>query len=309
MTATIGSLAIVGAGGVVGAKLVRQALDVSNGDIWAFTHGSAPAFGAAVDGRVRWMALDIADGAAVASVLQATRPATVINAAAMTHVDACETERAAALAANSAGPRHLAEVCVRMGTRLIHVSTDYVFPGDDAQPGPYLEGAPVRPVNYYGETKLAGERAVQEVCAGQIPWLIARTALVYGHVPGGRTNFVKWLVGELRAGRRVKVVNDQFNTPTLADDLAAALLALWRRGSQGIIHVAGPDLLGRDAWARAITEHYHLNGALIDVIPTAALHQLARRPLRSGLQTNRHVHLEGVTLRGVRAGLEALELE
>jgi len=304
----VGTLAVVGAGGVLGTKLVEQALVAGDAyeRVVAYAHRLPPPERRLGGERVAWEALDLGDGAAVAGALAAARPEAVINAAAMTNVDACEDRRDEALAANGAGPGHLAEACVRLGAPLVHVSTDYVFPGDDAQPGPYVEGADVRPVNHYGWTKLQGERAVESACAGRVPWLVARTALVYGHIPGGRANFVSWLAGELRAGRRVKIVDDQWNTPTLADDLAAALLHLLARGAEGVIHVAGPDLLARDEWARAIADYYDLDAGLIDVTSTAALAQRAQRPLRSGLRTVRGVELEGVALRGVRAGLEAL---
>lgn len=303
---TPGTLAIVGAGGVLGAKLVVRALAKSDARIYAFTHGATPAIPAAQSHRVVWQPLDISDARAVADALSAASPSIVINSAAMTNVDACESRREEALAANAAGPRHLATACVRLGAKLLHVSTDYVFPGDDQQPGPYVEDAPVRPINYYGWTKLQGEQAIAEVCTGRIPWLVARTALVYGYVPGGRTNFITWLAGELRAGRRVKIVHDQVNTPTLADDLATALLHLAQRDSQGIIHIAGPDLITRDAWARAIAAYYALDESLIDILSTAELNQPAQRPLRSGLRTSRTQELTDVTLRGIMAGLEAL---
>ncbi len=194
------------------------------------------------------------------------------------------------------------------GARLIHVSTDYVFPGDDAQPGPYLEDAQVRPVNYYGWTKLEGERAIKETGEGRVSWLVVRTALVYGHIPGGRTNFVKWLVSELRAGRRVNIVSDQVNTPTVADDLAAVLLHLAQGGSEGFVHVAGPDLLTRYEWATVIASSYGLDERLIDVTSTAALNQPAQRPLRSGLRSLRADEWDDTPLRGVRDGLGALDL-
>jgi dTDP-4-dehydrorhamnose reductase len=309
MGAQVGTLVIVGAGGVLGTKLVEQSLALGDAPyerVVAYAH-RLPAPERRVGGdQVTWAALDIGEAAAVATALAAARPAAVINAAAMTNVDACEDRPDEALAANGAGPGHLAAACVWLGAPLLHVSTDYVFPGTDAAPGPYVEGAAVGPVNHYGRTKLEGERAVEAVCAGRVPWLVARTALVYGHIPGGRGNFVSWLAGELRAGRRVRVVDDQWNTPTLADDLAAALLRLLARGAEGIIHVAGPDLLTRDAWARQIAAYYGLDAGLIDVTSSAALAQRAQRPLRSGLRTERAAELDGVALRGVRAGLAAL---
>jgi dTDP-4-dehydrorhamnose reductase len=305
------TLAITGAGGVLGTKLVERALAQGETSIHAYSHHTLPASStlqAAGGGRVVWTTLDLGNGQAVADALAQSRPDVVINAAAMTNVDACERNRDEALAANALGPRYLAEACVRLGAQLIHVSTDYVFPGDDQQPGPYSESAPVRPINYYGSTKLEGEQGIIQTCADQVRWLVARTALVYGQVPGGRANFVSWLVGELRSGKQVKIVSDQYNTPTLADDLASALLHLMRASSEGIIHVAGPDLLSRVEWARAIASYYGLEAGLIEVVTSAELKQPAQRPLRSGLHTERQAELEGVELRGAQAGLAALAL-
>jgi dTDP-4-dehydrorhamnose reductase len=304
----MGHLVVVGAGGVLGAKLVEQALEQTDGSVYALTHGHTPAISVAVSPRVSWQVVELGDYAAISDTLATIRPDIVINCAAMTNVDACEVRRDDALAANATGPHYLAEVCVELGTRLIHVSTDYVFAGDDVGPGPYLESAPVGPVNFYGWTKLEGERAIEDICHGHTSWLVVRTALVYGHIPSGRTNFVKWLVSELRAGRRVKVVNDQINTPTVADDLATALLHLAEGGSEGVIHVAGPDLLSRYDWARIIASTYGLDEGLIDIISTADLNQPARRPLRSGLISLRVEEWQHIHMRGVRQGLGALDL-
>lgn len=318
------TLWITGASGVVGLKLVRQALAAGTFDrICAYTHGDPAALatldyaavGAAGAGgrgggaaQLRWARLDIGDRDAVRVAAHESPPTVILNPAAMTNVDACETRRAEAVAANAAGPRHLAEVARAAGAHLVHVSTDYVFPGDERQPGPYREDAPPRAINWYGETKLAGERAIAEVCAaGAVPYSIVRTALVYGRIPGGRANFVTWLAGELRAGRRVRIVTDQRNTPTLADDLAAVLLWLADHTRTGIYHAAGPDLVGRDAWARTIARHFDLNGGLIDWVTTAQLAQPAPRPRFSGLLCERlavDARVAGAPLpRGIERGL------
>ena len=301
------TLWITGASGVVGMKLVRQARAGGAFDrICAFTHGEPPSAvsdaGATGDASQRqsgagtdavpltWARLDIGDRDAVRAAAHDTPPAVILNPAAMTNVDACETRRPEALAANAAGPRYLAEVACATGAHLLHVSTDYVFPGDEQQPGPYREDAAPRAINWYGETKLAGERAVAEVCdraGGATPYTIVRTALVYGRIPGGRSNFVTWMAGELRAGRRVRIVTDQRNTPTLADDLAALLLWLAEHARTGIYHAAGPDLVGRDEWALAIARHFALDSTLIDWVTTAQLAQPAPRPRFSGLLCER----------------------
>lgn len=305
----MGTLAIIGAGGVLGAKLVETALRETGDHIIACTRGAMPQVPAARSPRVEWIPLDIGDEDAVRTVITKTKPSIVINAAAMTNVDACEVRRDDAWRANAAGPAHIASACASIGASLAHVSTDYVFPGDDAHPGPYREGDATGPVNHYGQTKLEGEHAVARLCGERVPWLVARTALVYGYVPNGRTNFIRWLAGELRAGRRVKIVSDQYNTPTLADDLAAALIVLTQRDVTGVIHLAGPDLVSREAWARAIANYYQLDQDLIDVTTTAELSQTARRPLRSGLVTERQHELTACDFSGIQEGLERLEVE
>src|SRR5258708_17977350 len=145
----MGELAVIGAGGVLGVTLVEQVLAGGVDRIHAFTHGPVPAVSAATSERVLWRTLDIADAAAVWAALSAARPAVVINAAAMTNVDHCESHQEQAYAANAAGPRHIAEACVRLGAAMLQISTDYVFAGDDEHPGPYAEDAAVAPINAY----------------------------------------------------------------------------------------------------------------------------------------------------------------
>ncbi|HEU5347939.1 MAG TPA: SDR family oxidoreductase [Ktedonobacterales bacterium] len=300
------TLWITGAGGVVGSKLVEQAVRAGYyGRIRALSHSPAPDLAARYP-RVEWTTLDLGNREAVLEQARLAPPDVVVNPAAMTNVDACETKRDEARRANADGPRWLAEVCRDYGGRLLHVSTDYVFPGDDAQPGPYAEDAPPRAISYYGQSKLDGERAIAAVCGETVPYAIVRTALVYGL--GRRANFVTWLAGELRAGRRVRIVRDQFNTPTIADDLAAVLLWLAARQRTGIYHAAGPDLVGRHEWAEAIARHFALDTGLIDWVTSAELAQPAPRPLRSGLTCARLLsEPDAPHLRGIAAGLSEID--
>jgi dTDP-4-dehydrorhamnose reductase len=295
-----------GAGGVVGGKLVEQAIAGGRYDrIRALSHAPAPDLAARYP-AAEWAALDLGDRDAVREQALLAPPDTVINAAAMTNVDACESRRDDARRANVDGPRWLAEVCRDHGARLLHVSTDYVFPGDDAQPGPYAEDAAPRAISYYGQSKLDGERAIAAVCGEDTPYAIVRTALVYGL--GRRANFVTWLAGELRAGRRVRIVRDQFNTPTIADDLATVLLWLAAHEGTGIYHAAGPDLVGRHEWALAIANHFGLDTSLIDWVTSAELAQPAPRPLRSGLTCARLLaELDAPRLRGIARGLSEID--
>lgn len=303
------TLWITGAGGVVGGKLVEQALLGGRyGRIRALSHAPAPDLAdlAARHPAVEWATLDLGDREAVREQARLAPPDVVVNPAAMTGVDACETRRDEAHRANAEAPRWLAEVCRARGVHLLHVSTDYVFPGDDAQPGPYAEDAPPRAISYYGQSKLDGERAIAEVCGDDSPYTIVRTALVYGL--GRRANFVTWLAGELRVGRRVRIVRDQFNTPTIADDLAAVLLWLAENQRMGVYHAAGPDLVGRHEWTLAIAHHFALDTDLIDWVTSAELAQPARRPLRSGLTCARLLaEPDAPRLRGVARGLAEID--
>jgi dTDP-4-dehydrorhamnose reductase len=300
------TLWITGAGGVVGGKLVEQATRAGRHDrILALSHAS-PSDPAEHYPAVAWATLDLGDRDAVKAQARLVPPDVVINPAAMTNVDACESRRDDARRANVDGPRALAEVCRDLGAHLLHVSTDYVFPGDDDQPGPYAEDAIPRAINYYGQSKLDGERAIQAVCGDGTPTTIVRTALVYGL--GHRSNFVTWLAGELRAGKRPRIVRDQFNTPTIAGDLATVLLWLAEHRQTGIYHAAGPDLVGRHEWALAIANHFALDTSLIDWVTSAELAQPAARPLRSGLTCARLLaEPEAPRLRGIARGLSEID--
>jgi len=174
--------------------------------------------------------LDIAEPGSVHAALDAFRPEVVINAAAFTKVDACETERNAAMRANAAGPGLLAAYAERRGAFLVHISTDYVFDGLRAVPQPYVETDPVGPLSYYGVTKLEGERAV---AAAASRFAILRTAWLYG-VHGH--NFLKTMLRLSLQGRALKVVNDQHGSPTWSWRLARQIDKVIDRGARGVYH-------------------------------------------------------------------------
>lgn len=296
---------ITGAGGLVGSKLVVEAAKLDYFEqIYAFTH--RPLAVPMSFSNVIWSVLDVSNRDAVEAAAHVNVPDVIINSAAMTNVDACELRRYEAQSINSSGPRHLAEVSYQYDAHLIQISTDYIFPGDDAEPGPYPEDSNPLPINFYGQTKLESERAVLRICEGKVPYTIVRTALVYGLVPDSRPNFVTWLLSELGAGRRVRIVRDQWSTPTPADYLASALLWIAVHNRTGIYHVAGPDLLGRDEWACIIARHFGLDIGLIDWVKTSELGQIAKRPRFGGLLCKRlqDDFVQGAPLqRGVVEGL------
>jgi dTDP-4-dehydrorhamnose reductase len=183
--------------------------------------------------------------------LRKLSPSTIINCAAYTKVDLAEQERERAFAVNAAAVGDLASARGENGTKLVHFSTDFVFDGTGTRP--YRVDDPVGPVSAYGASKLAGEEAIR--AAGGDGWLIIRTAWLYG--PGG-PSFPKTMLDVARAGKPLRVVNDQIGAPTFTCDLADATLDLLERDARGIYHVTNS---GQTSWfdfARAIFEEFGL---------------------------------------------------
>jgi dTDP-4-dehydrorhamnose reductase len=236
--------------------------------------------------------LDVADRAALDEALADLDPDVVVNCAGWTDVDGAEADEAAALHVNGTAPGVLAAATAAAGVRVVHVSTDYVFPGDAREP--YLESSPTGPRSAYGRTKLAGEHAV---AAANPDHVIVRTAWLFGlH---GR-NFVDTM---LRLGAErdvVRVVDDQTGCPTWAGHLAPALIALAQREGTGLFHVAGG---GACTWFELARAALAAAGSPGRVEPTTTdeFPRPAPRPAYSVLATERPG--DGVVLAPWREGL------
>jgi dTDP-4-dehydrorhamnose reductase len=221
--------------------------------------------------------LDVRDAEQVRSVLTAQRPDVVVNCSAWTDVDGAESDPQGAFATNADGPRHLAEVARDIDAALLHVSTDYVFDGEKA--GPTFESDAPNPLQVYGESKLAGERAVLETW--QRSWVV-RTAWLYSTT--GR-NFALTMRG-LAAGGVVRVVDDQFGCPTYAPQLAAALGTLIEGDAFGLRHLAADGLASWWEFAGALFRAQGLD-VRVEPVTTAEFPRPARRPRRVELRSER----------------------
>src|SRR4051812_6060835 len=221
--------------------------------------------------------LDVSDRQRVLEALNHYRPAVVINAAAYTRVDDAEREAAAAQAVNADGAANVAEAANRVGARMIHISTDFVFDGYLGRP--YTPDDQPNPLNVYGRSKLAGERMVHERTAAK--GLIVRTAWLYA--AQGR-NFVRTMLRALRERDRVEVVGDQIGTPTWARDLSHALWAAVERPAvRGILHWTNAGVASWYDFAVAIQEEAIGLGVLHRCVPVRSLRSeeyaaLAHRP-------------------------------
>ncbi len=249
---------------------------------------------------VPFVPLDVTDAAHLRAVVGELLPTHIIHTAAMTNVDACETERAECWKQNVTGPENLARLCAELDIHFTHVSTDFIFDGEN---GPYDEEAEARPVNYYGEAKLAAEVAVR-AAGGR--WAIVRTVLVYGTAHDyGRSNIVLWVRDSLRVGKSLNVVDDQWRTPTLAEDLADGCIRIADRAAIGVFNISSDELLTPYQMAQQVAAYFDLDANLLTRVTATTFTQPARRPPRTGLLIQKarqtlgyvpHTFAEGIAL-------------
>ena len=247
-------------------------------------------------------ALDITDGKAVDEVFARTKPDVVINTAAMTQVDQCETEREACWTANVTSVENLVKACEKHNVHMVHVSTDFIF---DGTRGPLDENEKPNPVNYYAESKLAAEEVVKKSKTG---WSILRTVLVFGITRDmSRSNIVLWVKNSLEQGKSIQVVNDQWRTPTLAEDLAQGCYLAAKKKATGIYNISGKDFLTPYDIAIATADYFKLNKSLVNVTDSTKFTQPAKRPPKTGFIIDKARTDLGYEPRSFAEGLAVLE--
>jgi len=266
---------VTGANGLLGQKLIEQLKGKEEYRLLASGLGGCrlPEHWKGFD----WVSMDVTDLYRVKEVFEEYKPDVVIHTAAMTQVDDCENQREEAVRQNVDAVRNLVEVCGFYNTHLIHLSTDFIF---DGQAGPYEEDTEPNPVNFYGETKLEAEKLIM---ASSIPWSIVRTVLVYGIAQDlSRSNIILWVKNSLEAGKTIQVVNDQWRTPTLAEDLAQGCILVMEKEALGVFNISGKDFLTPYDMALMTAEFFRLDKNLIKEVNSRVFTQPARRPLRTG---------------------------
>lgn len=221
--------------------------------------------------------LDIADATAVSSLFERERPEVVINCAAWTDVDGCETDRARAFKANARGPENLATSARRIQAGFVTISTDYVF--DGAKDGFYTQRDDPNPTSVYGVSKLEGERLAQAACARTT---IARTGWIFGI--GGR-NFLSRVIELAARNEHLKAISDAWGTPTYAVDLAGRLRQLAELDLPGVYHVVNAgDGASYEEFARRALAATGRENAKIESVRTDSLQRPAQRPRNSRLR-------------------------
>jgi dTDP-4-dehydrorhamnose reductase len=264
---------VTGANGLLGQKLVNLLQKDKDVHLIATARGKS----ALTISKGEYHKLDITDASEVDRIVAATKPEVIINTAAMTNVDQCETEREQCWKANVNSVKHIIQACSKNNVHLVHVSTDFIFDGSH---GPLDENEKPAPVNYYGESKLAAEELIVK---SNINWSILRTVLVFGITADmSRSNIVLWVKNNLEQGKSIQVVNDQWRTPTLAEDLASGCYLAAKQKAKGIYHISGKDFLSPYDIAIHTAEFFKLDKSLIKATDATMFKQTARRPLTTG---------------------------
>lgn len=266
---------ITGSNGLLGQKLISALRDDPTVELTATSRGNDRTPTALGD---RYQAMDITVQKAVDTVFDKVRPEVVVHTAAMTNVDACELQPEECRLQNVTATEHLVQAAQRHGAHFIFLSTDFIFDGTS---GPYREEDTPSPLSVYGHSKLEGERIVRGSSLER--WAIARTIIVFGVAKGlSRGNVVLWAKGALEKGEPIKVVDDQWRMPTLAEDLADGCIRIARQGATGVYHLSGPDGMTILELVQRVARFFDLPLDPVTAIKSGSLGQPAMRPPRTG---------------------------
>ena len=259
---------ITGGGGLLGSRLAGMAQEAGH-DVFSGYNKSVPEHGEPIK-------LDLAIDNSISKAVEETRPEVIFHTAALTDVDRCEAERDLACRINARSTKVLAESAKRAGAFLVYISTDYVF---DGQRGLYKEEEATNPISHYGYTKLLGEKYAD---------CVARTCVIYGSRPAsGKINFALWVLERLQKGEEIRIVTDQYVSPTLNTNLARMLLEAGEEKREGIYHLAGATRISRYDLACKIAGVFCLEKSLIGTSRMADMNWKARRPTDSSMDVSK----------------------
>lgn len=230
-------------------------------------------------GHYQFRQSDITVQANITQLFEDVQPDVVINTSALSSPDYCEVHQAEADALNIYAVQTLADACQRQGSRLIHLSTDFVFKGDVRQL--YTEDDEPSPVNHYGYTKMQSEKAVQSICSN---YAIARIEVVYGQPFDGQHGNIATLVAQrLSRHEEIRVVSDQWRTPTFVRDVADGICRLAVHSANGIYHICGAECMSISELAFRVADVLHLDSSLIHPVTTEEMNEKVARPRFTGM--------------------------
>jgi dTDP-4-dehydrorhamnose reductase len=300
MTRTI---LITGSNGLLGQKLIYALLERNkknySWDIIATSKGENRLL---EKNGYTYFPLDITKKEEVVAAMEKFQPEVVINTAAMTNVDACESQKEECFAMNVTSVKNFIDAIGRGTCHFIHLSTDFVFDGEN---GPYKEDDKPNPLSYYAWSKYESEKLVQD---SGIKSAIIRTIIVYGIVDNmSRSNIVLWAKDALTKGQKINIVDDQFRSPTLAEDLAEGCLLCAEKGASGIFHISGKDQMSVLELVYRVADFWKLNKSLITPSKSETIKQPAKRPPRTGFIIEKAKRELGYNPHSFEEGLAVLD--
>lgn len=288
---------ITGSNGLLGQKLIEtlknqhEVLATSIGDcIISDTTGFL------------YQSLDITERNSISNTFENFNPDVVINTAAMTDVDGCEEKKELCDKVNVAAVAYLRDECEKYKAHLIHISTDFIFDGED---GPYSETDEPNPLSYYGLSKLKSEQLLYD---STINWTILRTIILYGTAENlQRNNIVLWGRKALKEGKPINIIDDQFRSPTLAEDLAEACVLAIEKQATGIFNASGKDFMSIFEMIERMADFYNCDKSNINRISSETLNQKAKRPPKTGFILTKSNEELGYEPHSFEEGLKLLE--
>jgi dTDP-4-dehydrorhamnose reductase len=288
---------ITGSNGLLGQKLIEalknqhEVLATSIGDCII---GDTTGF--------LYQSLDITDRSSVIKTFENFNPDVVINTAAMTDVDGCEEKKELCDKVNVAAVGYLRDECEKYSSHFIHISTDFIFDGEE---GPYSETDEPNPLSYYGLSKLKSEQLLYD---STINWTILRTIILYGTAENlQRNNIVLWCRKALKEGKPLNIIDDQFRSPTLAEDLAKACVLAIEKQATGIFNASGKDFMSIFEMIERMADFYNCDKSNINRISSETLNQKAKRPPKTGFMLTKSNEELGYEPHSFEEGLKLLE--
>ena len=266
-------VAVTGSNGLLGQTLLDLLIPNSKYQVFGLSRGE----NRYPNSKFTYKSVDLTNKVEVIAILEKIQPDFIINTAAMTHVDVCDSNRDACDLINFKFVSWLAEFCEVTKAHLIHISTDFVFDGKN---GLYSENDEVNPISYYGLSKVKSEEVLQK---SEAKFTILRTILVYGLVRDmSRTNIVLWVVNTLKKHKPIQVVYDQYRMPTYAKSLAKACEQVLETHKTGIFNISSNRLMSVYQIAIKVAQVFNLDPKLITPVSSSELNQPANRPPKTG---------------------------
>lgn len=290
---------IIGANGFTGRRILQS---LSRQGIYELT-GCSLHEDILPGNNYRFVQADMNNHPAIDRLIAEIRPDVVINGSALSVPDYCESHHEEAYAANVLAVENIARCCEKAGSRFIHLSTDFVFDGKKAEL--YTETDTPAPVNYYGISKYQGEQAVAANCSN---YANVRVVVVYGKaLPGQHGNILQLVKNRLQADQEIRVVSDQYRTPTWVQDIADGVEKLMHISQNGIWHICGDECLSIADIAYRVADYFKLDRSLIVPVTTEEMNEATPRPRFSGLSIEKAKRILGYVPHSLEEGMAEMK--